>query len=110
MLHLDRLSDLKRRGVAARLLSNPGQKVRPDVENFHDPDDDLRDRSAAMSFQLYQLVIIRKARFGYLTEDTTTRVIDNSGVIQEVRQGQNRWNRATIPALRWWMCLFLSFC
>lgn len=28
MLHLDRLSDLKRRGVAARLLSSPGQKVR----------------------------------------------------------------------------------
>ncbi|CBJ30250.1 RNA polymerase 1-4 RNA polymerase I large subunit [Ectocarpus siliculosus] len=27
MLHLDRLSDLKRRGVAARLLSSPGQKV-----------------------------------------------------------------------------------
>lgn len=28
MLHLDRLSDLKRRGVAARLLATPGQKVR----------------------------------------------------------------------------------
>lgn len=27
MIYLDRLSDLKRRGVAARLLSNPGQKV-----------------------------------------------------------------------------------
>lgn len=27
LLHLDRLSELKRRGVAARLLSTPGQKV-----------------------------------------------------------------------------------
>ncbi|CAM9184875.1 unnamed protein product [Hapterophycus canaliculatus] len=32
MLHLDRLSELKRRGVAARLLSVPGQKVRPDPD------------------------------------------------------------------------------
>lgn len=34
LLHLDRLSDLKRRGVAARLLSNPGQKVRGKYNHF----------------------------------------------------------------------------
>ena len=69
LLHLDRLSELKRRGVAARLLSNPGQKVRGSLNPKHNHKYDkyffcyLRGGQAALFGEIHVMVVFQLIRY-----------------------------------------------